>query len=1269
MKNTPSLKAWCGALLSLVFGLSAPAASFTNNFDYAQNYVLNGVLGDTNWDGVYLRFGDIPGGNIGGNPAGNTLVANSAITFPGYLSLQSSGGDWAGAGDDGVLFWKHITGDFDVSVQSSPFTLAGGIAFDNGAFQMAGLMARAYNTNNSGSPYPNSAENYVMLLRFQENFGAGGIDEVNEARNGNRVEHTFPDDNATANLQATRYYRIVRSSLTNFTFFWKTNQSDDWAQITNNLPTGGVLVRSDLTGAMQVGIAQSPFSAGTHDAVYTDFQLTAPSLTFPPLPAGAPSALVTTASDIGGSLTFSWTLGNPGDSSLVVVRANGPILGNPLQGVVYPANAALGDPATQFSVGGQYVVYNGTGTSVTVTNLGGLNNLYTVAVFEYTNPAAPVYNTAKPTANTFPGPGIITGVVASIVPTNLPVGGAAVGKLFATFSSGGGGVDESAGATWGSSDPTIAAFLNGSTLSALATGSVTVTGSFQGFTATQVINIHAPAFTDDFSAYHDYVANGLQGSTWDGLFLNFGDVPGANQGPDNTKGATVQFLANTNVLYVESAGSAWYGAGNDGPFIHKIVTGDFQAAVHVGVMSIINNCDGGIMARLFNNSGTASQGGGGGAGGTETHVNWVKIQNGQVAARVTVNSGGTTVLNGLNATDRWLLMQRVNSTNFYLYQGATGTNWTFFTNVVIAGAANNAPMEVGLENELRTAGDGWVPFDTLMIDGPGITPPTNPPPPASDLQATLNNDLSMTFNWVASDGAGHPVRSALIMRPGGPITAFPTLAQAASIGGTGTPVDFGVSGLNVGGGNWMTFVTGNPAASTNVTCAVQNLSPGVMYYAAVITFTGVGANKSINTVLPPSGATTNIQDGTLLGISIPAVPSIPLGGIAKPVVLGHFPGGTLVDISPHVLFVSTNISVIATTNGILTGFGNGTTFLSASYGGFTNVFSATVRPPRFADEFNVNHDYLAAGVAGSGYSGFYNVTGSTNPIPNSEFTGAAVGDGTTVADANITSNGVLTVTQIGQGWENDAVDGFFLFKYVPGDFQMAVHILGYETNAYNQPGLLARAFSAGTNGNAIGSPFVIGPLRTNGANVIINTYGESWISFTRFDEFGIGVYPRLTQDSATQQSFNNNVSDFNWWLLILRTQGTNFNFYMRRAITDPWQNVPLVTTYQVPEFAGQPMQVGIMAGPWTFDGATARTVQFEHFLLDAPTGGLLNIAQSGSNVILSWGPDTSAQLQFTTSLASPNWQPVVGHTPVLGPNGYSVTLPAAPSPMFFRLVN
>ena len=51
------------------------ASGITNNFDTAADYVANGILGDTNWDGVYLGFGDIQNGNPGGSGNGATLAA------------------------------------------------------------------------------------------------------------------------------------------------------------------------------------------------------------------------------------------------------------------------------------------------------------------------------------------------------------------------------------------------------------------------------------------------------------------------------------------------------------------------------------------------------------------------------------------------------------------------------------------------------------------------------------------------------------------------------------------------------------------------------------------------------------------------------------------------------------------------------------------------------------------------------------------------------------------------------------------------------------------------------------------------------------------------------------------------------------------------------------------------------------------------------------------------------------------------------------------
>ena len=243
-----------------------------------------------------------------------------------------------------------------------------------------------------------------------------------------------------------------------------------------------------------------------------------------------------------------------------------------------------------------------------------------------------------------------------------------------------------------------------------------------------------------------------------------------------------------------------------------------------------------------------------------------------------------------------------------------------------------------------------------------------------------------------------------------------------------------------------------------------------------------------------------------------------------------------------------------------------------------------------------------------------------------------------MADANISSNNVLTVTATGDGWENDLCGGFFLFKYVPGDFEVAVHLNSYDIAAYNQPGLLARAYSPGTNGTTLGAPFVIGPARTNVNGIAIETYGENWVSLCRFDEYSIGTYARLNLDSAVQQTTQSDQDDGNDWLLIARRNGTNFSFCKRSAPTVPWQPVPNKTVYQQAEFAGAPMQVGLMAGPWWWTAGDNRTVRFENFMLDATTGSPLAITRSGSNIILSWPPIT-ATLEYQTA----TWFRLIGN--------------------------
>lgn len=112
---------------------------------------------------------------------------------------------------------------------------------------------------------------------------------------------------------------------------------------------------------------------------------------------GAPQVQATNAvanAINSSSATISWTNGN-GQKRIVLMKANAAVDANPVDGVNYIANTFFGS-GTQLG-SGNYTVFNGTGNSVTVTNLN-LTNTYHVAVFEYNDFGAPVilYLTINP---------------------------------------------------------------------------------------------------------------------------------------------------------------------------------------------------------------------------------------------------------------------------------------------------------------------------------------------------------------------------------------------------------------------------------------------------------------------------------------------------------------------------------------------------------------------------------------------------------------------------------------------------------------------------------------------------------------------------------------------------------------------------------------------------------------------------------------------------------------------------------------------------------
>ncbi|RLD85853.1 MAG: hypothetical protein DRJ02_09630, partial [Bacteroidetes bacterium] len=81
------------------------------------------------------------------------------------------------------------------------------------------------------------------------------------------------------------------------------------------------------------------------------------------------------------SINIGWTRGN-GDAVLVVARDGSAVNQDPSDGTTYTANAAFGS-GTQIGTG-NYVVYDGTGTSVNITGLTS-GNTYHFAVYEYSS--------------------------------------------------------------------------------------------------------------------------------------------------------------------------------------------------------------------------------------------------------------------------------------------------------------------------------------------------------------------------------------------------------------------------------------------------------------------------------------------------------------------------------------------------------------------------------------------------------------------------------------------------------------------------------------------------------------------------------------------------------------------------------------------------------------------------------------------------------------------------------------------------------------------
>ncbi|MFD2203154.1 fibronectin type III domain-containing protein, partial [Shivajiella indica] len=89
----------------------------------------------------------------------------------------------------------------------------------------------------------------------------------------------------------------------------------------------------------------------------------------------------------GNSMTLNWTKGD-GSFRLIVARVGAPVDAEPVDLVSYGSSSSFGS-GVQLSPG-NYSIYNGSGTSMTLTNLSP-NNTYHFSIFEYNGSSGRIY--------------------------------------------------------------------------------------------------------------------------------------------------------------------------------------------------------------------------------------------------------------------------------------------------------------------------------------------------------------------------------------------------------------------------------------------------------------------------------------------------------------------------------------------------------------------------------------------------------------------------------------------------------------------------------------------------------------------------------------------------------------------------------------------------------------------------------------------------------------------------------------------------------------
>jgi hypothetical protein len=219
-------------------------------------------------------------------------------------------------------------------------------------------------------------------------------------------------------------------------------------------------------------------------------------------------------------------------------------------------------------------------------------------------------------------------------------------------------------------------------------------------------------FSDDFEAAHDYVADNVAGTGWDGYF---GWLPGESVDALNAN------MAREGQLYIESSDGTWDAPWDPlAPFLYKYIEGDFIATVRVSdyagtADSWVFHNDGGLMARASK----ADPNDEAGPGEDWVSIDYFPIWN--CGNFLWTANNNVRTEHGHNGKafnlDPYLQLEREGNT-FYFRTSPDGVTWTEMANSPITrDDFDGLPLQVGLRQAIYNSGNsGYVAFDDFVVE-------------------------------------------------------------------------------------------------------------------------------------------------------------------------------------------------------------------------------------------------------------------------------------------------------------------------------------------------------------------------------------------------------------------------------------------------------------------------------------------------------------------------------------------------------------------------